>query len=179
MHLLGLGTEPVRTASSTSSGSILKLVNGLASTPVHQYLRRSPHTPQKPAETHMFRLPQRTQRDTQPHSTPHTTTQRWRPYDHAQICLPWQLAICCRPRQRCWWFRGCCVAAATPGGSAEHQQQPAAPAAHGADDVLSGKVLAKRIAIQMKMIVVLVQAAVICARCSFRLGSFGTVVVSL
>ena len=135
VSLIGLGTEPVCTASSTSTGSILKLVNGLASTPVHPYLRRSPHTPRKPAETHVFRLPQRTQRDTQPHSTPHTTTQRWRPYDHAQICLPWQLAICCRRRRRCWWFRGCCVgsssdarragraaAAATPGGSAEQQQ---------------------------------------------------------
>ena len=71
------------------------------------------------------------------------------------------------------------AAAATPGGSAEQQQQPAAPAAHSADDVLSGKVLAKIIAIQMNMLVVLVQAAVICARCRFRLGSFGTVVVSL
>ena len=72
------------------------------------------------------------------------------------------------------------AAAATPGGPAEQQQQQsAAPAAHSADDALSGKVSVKRITIQMKMLVVLVQAAVICARCSFRLGSFGTVVVSL
>ena len=52
-------------------------------------------------------------------------------------------------------------------------------AGEGFSFVLSGKVLLKRIAIQMKMLVVLVQAAVICARCSFRLGSFGTVAVSL
>ena len=72
---LGLGTEPVHTVSSTSTGSILKLVNGLASTPVHQYLRRSQHTPRKPAETHVFRLPHcgrethsLTAHPTQPHS---------------------------------------------------------------------------------------------------------------
>ena len=96
-----------------STGSILKLVNGLASTPVHHYLRRSTHTPLKPAENHVFRLPQRTQRDTQPHIAPHTTTQRWRPYDHAHIRLPWQLAISCRPRRRCWWLRGCCVSSSS------------------------------------------------------------------
>ena len=45
-QLLGEGTEPVRTASSTSTGSTLKLVNGRASTPVHQYVRRFQRTPQ-------------------------------------------------------------------------------------------------------------------------------------
>ena len=41
--LLGLGTEPVRTASSTSTGSILILVNRPASTPVHSHIDEGPN----------------------------------------------------------------------------------------------------------------------------------------
>ena len=125
----------MRTASNTSTGSILKLVNGLASTPEHQYLRRSPHTPRKPAETHVFRLPQRTQethsltaRPTQPHSGgDHTTMHRFVSPGSSPSAAdagggaggPGAAAS---------------AAAATPGGSAEQQQQPAAPEAHSADD---------------------------------------------
>ena len=131
---VGLGTEQVRTASSTSTGSILKLINGLASTPVHQYLRRSPHTPRRPPETHVFRLPHKTQRYTQPHSTPHTTTQRWRPYDHAQIVSPGSSPSAADPGGGAGGSGAAAsVAAAIPGGSTEQQQQPAAPAAHSAD----------------------------------------------
>ena len=138
-NFLGLGTEPVRTASSTSTGSILKLVNGLASTPVHQYLRRSPHTPRKPAETHVFRLPQRTQRDretrsltahpTQPHSGgDHTTMHRF-------VSPGSSPSAADLGGGAGGSGAAASAAAATPAGSAEQQQQPAAPAAHSADDV--------------------------------------------
>ena len=40
---VGLGTEPVRTASSTSTGSILILVNRPASTPVHSHVDEDPN----------------------------------------------------------------------------------------------------------------------------------------
>ena len=130
-----MGTEPVRTASSTSTGSILKLVNGLASTPVHQYLRRS-HIRLENQRKPMYSGCRRERREThsliahptQPHSGgDHTTMHRFVPPDSSPSAAD--------PGGGAGGSGAAASAvASTPGGSAEQQQQPAAPAAHSADD---------------------------------------------